>query len=100
MWQCYESVMCVNQCSNEVVTTNATINSFMELKKLKLSSTKCSRIHIGKQALECPEIKVDEDVMKNSQKEKHLGDVMQNLMPQLKQELAKAGHMYQKLEPY
>ena len=73
-----DDVLGVNQCSKEVVASNATINSFMELNKLNLSSTKCSRIHIGKQHLECPEIKVHEDVMKTSKKEKYLGDMISN----------------------
>ena len=38
----------VTKCSSKTVISNATINSFMELNKLKLSANKCSKIHIGK----------------------------------------------------
>ena len=40
--------------------------------KLKLSSSKCSRVHIGKQINPCPDLKVHEDQMKTSNKEKYL----------------------------
>ena len=63
-----DDVLCVSHCSNEAVKSNATINSFMELNKLKLSSTKCSRIHIGKKHLKCPDLKVHEKEMKTSEK--------------------------------
>ena len=43
-------------------------------KKLRLSKDKCSRIHIGKQSASCPELKVHEHAMKNSEREKYLGD--------------------------
>ena len=35
-----DDVLAVNKCSNAVVTSNATVNKFMELNKLKLSDTK------------------------------------------------------------
>jgi hypothetical protein len=71
-----DDVLGVNYCSNDVVASNATVNSFMETNKLKLSSTKCSRMHIGKHGLKCPELKVHQNGMKTSVKEKYLGDVL------------------------
>ena len=41
-----DDVLCVAKCSNKVVTTTATINSFMELKKLKLVPKKCAKLHM------------------------------------------------------
>lgn len=43
-----DDVLAVNKCSNPAVMSNATVNKFMELNKLKLSCTKCDRMHIGK----------------------------------------------------
>ena len=43
-----DDVLCVAKCSNTAVTTTSTINSFMELNKLKLAANKCAKIHIGK----------------------------------------------------
>ena len=50
-----DDVLAVNICSNEAVISNATVNEFMELNKLKLSSAKCNRILIGKKVTKCPE---------------------------------------------
>ena len=49
-------------------------------KKLVLSAAKCSKIHIGnkKSREECPELKVHEESMKSSEKEKYLGDYVTN----------------------
>ena len=71
-----DDVVCVTKCSSSTVTTNATINSFMELNKLKLSAGKCSKIHVGKKCDQCPKVKVHEEKMKDSQQEKYLGDMI------------------------
>ena len=55
---------------------NSLVNNFIEHKKLKLSETKCSRIHIGKNHEECPDLKVHEHTMRESNKEKYLGDII------------------------
>ena len=49
-----DDVLCVAKCSNTAVTTTSTINSFMELNKLKLAANKCGKIHIGKKYMQCP----------------------------------------------
>ena len=69
-----DDVLCVTKCSSKTVISNATINAFMELNKLTLSAEKCSKIHIGKKCDQCPKLKVHKDDMKDSQKEKYLGD--------------------------
>ena len=73
-----DDVLCLNTCSNMAVVSNATVNSFMEQNKLKLSATKCKQIHIGKQSMVCPELKIHEEIMKTSNKEKYLGDYLTN----------------------
>ena len=58
---------------------NAVVNAFVEMKKLKFNKDKCYRIHIGKQSRKSPpgpELKVHADAMKNSSKEKYLGDII------------------------
>ena len=55
---------------------NRKINTLIEHKKLKLPQSKCFRIHIGKNHTKCPELKVHEDQMKMSNKEKYLGDII------------------------
>ena len=46
------------------------------MKKLALSQKKCHKIHLGKGADQCQELKVHEAQMNNSDKEKYLGDYM------------------------
>ena len=69
-----DDVLAVQECSQNSVQINSVINSFIELKKLKLSSDKCSKIHVGKVNSSCPDLKVHNMKMKNSNKEKYLGD--------------------------
>ena len=71
-----DDVLSVTKCSSKTVVSNATINSFMELNKLKLSAEKCSKIHIGKKCNNCPKLKVHQNQMKESQREKYLGDII------------------------
>ena len=69
-----DDVISVNKCSSQSVTSNATVNSFMDINKLPLSHTKCSKIHVGKKCDECPKLVIDEEQMKESHAEKYLGD--------------------------
>ena len=55
---------------------NNTINTFMEHKKIKLSHKKCYRIHIGKGHEQCPDLLVHDVKMKEAEKEKYLGDII------------------------
>ena len=96
-----DDVLCVSKCSNQAVISNATINAFMEVNKLKLSETKCSRIHIGKKLNKCPELKVHKDVMKTSNKEKYLGDIITsegNLDATIEDRITKAWSYYAEIK--
>ena len=73
-----DDVLGVTQCSNKTVISNATVNKFMELNKLNLSAAKCSKMHVGKHTVKCPELKVHENTMKTSEKEQYLGDIITN----------------------
>ena len=55
---------------------NSIINTFIESKNLRLSKSKCFRIHIGKGHNSCPVMKVHEDNMKEVKQEKYLGDII------------------------
>ena len=69
-----DDVLNVATCTEQAVLSNCTINSFIEHNKLKLASTKCSRVHVGKKVDNCYDLKVHEDKMKDSNTEKYLGD--------------------------
>ena len=74
-----DNIMSIHECSEKTVETNATINTFIEYKKLKLSENKCTRIHINSKKgseIECPELKVHDKNMKTANKEKYLGDIV------------------------
>ena len=75
-----DDVLSVQKCSTDTVKSNSIINSFIESKKLKLSSRKCHRIHIQnkkqRKTNKCPEIKVHEENMTNSNEQKYLGDLI------------------------
>ena len=69
-----DDVVTLSKCGATSVTLNSTVNTFMEHKKLKLNPKKCAKMHIGKACLNCPKLKVHEEEMKSSSKEKYLGD--------------------------
>ena len=75
-----DDVLSVQKCSTDTVKSNSIINSFIETKKLKLSARKCSRIHVQnkrqRKTNDCPEIKVHDDIMTNSNQQKYLGDLI------------------------
>ena len=71
-----DDIMAVQKCSDKSVEINAVVNAFIELKKLTLSQKKCSKIHVGKKQACCPELKVHNNKMKLSEKEKYLGDTI------------------------
>ena len=63
-----------SKCGSTAITMNETVNAFIELKKLKLSEAKCSKIHVGKKVNPCPDHRVHNETMKTSENEKYLGD--------------------------
>ena len=64
-----------SSCGNQVVTSNATVKSFIKLKKLDLHEGKCARVHISKSKCgDCPELLVNGKPIKESHSEKYLGD--------------------------
>ena len=54
------------------------VNTFIESKNLKLSKAKCHKMHLGKEKITCPVLKVHGENMEMSTEEKYLGDILMN----------------------
>ena len=75
--QMVDDIIAASKCGKQTNIVNSAITSFAKLKKLKLSYKKCARLHISKNACQnCPDIFIDEKQIKDSQKEKYLGDYL------------------------
>ena len=73
-----DDILVISECGQDSVVLNSKVNSFIESKKLKLSSTKCHKMHIGKMTPNCPTLKVHDKDMESTDKEKYLGDILVN----------------------
>ena len=70
-----DGVLTVTKTENAEVV-NDVVNNFIEHTRLKLSKTKCHRIHIGQGHNNCPPLKVHGEDIFESDKEKYLGDII------------------------
>ena len=73
-----DDIITTSKCGSTSVALNEAVNTFINLKKLKLSDKKCSKIHIGKNIDLCPDHKVHGKELKSTEKEKYLGDFLTN----------------------
>ena len=72
-----DDILTINKCGTTSVTLNSTVNTFIDTKKLKLSETKCAKIHLSKKKNEgCPELGIHGKTMKNSDTERYLGEII------------------------
>ena len=74
-----DDIISIQKCKSGASQTNGIINGFIESKKLTLSKDKCNKIHISKKPKknkECADLKVHDEKMSDSQKEKYLGDIV------------------------
>ena len=75
-----DDILTIQKCSTKSVKMNATVNAFIEGKKLTLSNKKCHRIHVEKKKpknqTECMPHKIHENDMNESEQEKYLGDLV------------------------
>ena len=62
----------ISNCREDSVELNVFINATIKSKKLYFNKTKCHKIHIGPKHDECLELRVHEDIMESSEKEKYL----------------------------
>ena len=53
-----DDIVDVQTCGVKSVESNAVTKSFIESKKLRLSSEKCKQIHSGNKVSQCPTLKV------------------------------------------
>ena len=55
-----DDVITAVECGSKSVKLNAAVNAFIESKKLSLSTSKCSKIHIGNKKTQenCPDLKI------------------------------------------
>ena len=70
-----DDVAIISECGIASVAMNATVNSFVETKKLKLILSKCSVIHVGNDTMCCPQLKVHGENMHEENSAKYLGDI-------------------------
>ena len=71
-----DDILTVSKCSSTSIALNATVNAFIENKKLRLSHDKCSVIHVGRKTGTCPDFKVHMESMHRVEKTKYLGDII------------------------
>ena len=76
--QMVDDVLTITKCSSQSPQVNTVVNTFMELEKLKLSETKCHKLHIGKNRRNCRDLKVHDDELCESSQETYLGDKIHN----------------------
>ena len=69
-----DDVLTIYKCGATSIAMNKIVNSFMTSKKLQLNKLKCARVHVGKKNKECPKLLVQNEPMRNSDKEKYLGE--------------------------
>ena len=71
-----DDILTVTDCSINSIKMNALVQSKVECKKLELSDTKCFKMHIGKDTINCPNLEVNGKPMQVARTEKYLGDVV------------------------
>ena len=53
-----DDILDIQKCGGDAIKANVIVNSFIEHKKLTLSSSKCHNIDYGKKNQMCPTLKV------------------------------------------
>ena len=71
-----DDILTVSKCGSTSVAMNSLVNSFISSKKLQLNETKFAKIHVGKKCDNCPTLLVQNEVMKDSEQEKYLGEII------------------------
>ena len=71
-----DDILTISKCSKQATVMNATVNSFVETKKLKLKRSKCSVVHVGR-VRSCPDLKIHMEEMHKENSAVYLGDTFQ-----------------------
>ena len=67
----------ISLCGTDAVEMNAILNTKIDAKKLRLSTDKCTHMHISKTSSKCySNLKADNVVMKKTTECKYLGDIL------------------------
>ena len=79
-----DDTFAISECGQKSVAMNQFINSQIELKKLRMHTpdasgkTKCHTIHVGRENILCPELRVHGTSMKQVSEDTYLGDVIRS----------------------
>ena len=74
--QMVDDILGIQRCSSKSLQLNSTINTFINLEKLTLSSKKCHNIHIGTDNGNCQNLTIHGNKMENTKQETYLGDLI------------------------
>ena len=70
----------ITKCGTKALVSNTIVTSKIEMKKLEFNVSKCKKIHIGKENVNCCDLKVHNQVMEVSEAEKYLGEIVMKKM--------------------
>ena len=72
-----DDILAIGNCGSDSIKLNAIVQSKMATKKLEMGYDKCFQIHVGSNSSKvCPKLSVHDEEMKESIKEKYLGDIV------------------------
>ena len=71
-----EDAISVSEWGADSVTINALMKSKLEMKNLRLGHSKCFTMHVGRNKTCCPILKIQDEIMLTSDREKYLGDII------------------------
>ena len=71
-----DDAIAVSKCGADSVTVNALMKSKVEMKNLRLGHNKCFQMHVGRNKACCPILKIQDEIMLTSEREKYLGDII------------------------
>ena len=71
-----DDCLTITECGPNSVKMNAYMQSKVNTKKLELSELKCFKMHVGSDRSLCPQLKIHDEVMRSTEQEKYLGDVV------------------------
>ena len=74
--QMVDDILTVQTCGSTSSAINDVVNAFIEQKKLRLSVTKCVKIHIGTKCDNSDKLSVHEQEMKEAHQVKYLGNII------------------------
>ena len=72
-----DDIIAITNCNSNAIELNSIINVKIETKKLRLSESKCFKIHVSNKSEKCKvDLKVGDKVMNSASQAKYLGDII------------------------